>query len=85
MNFLIVYVAVLKNRRSIVFTIDERLLHVSVKAMANVSVSFDGLVVDTLGKRCAGNSRGLRAVSDFEYEFKLAYESQSRSDIETVS
>ncbi|HOB08434.1 MAG: pantetheine-phosphate adenylyltransferase [Limnochordia bacterium] len=85
-----VYVAVLKNpEKQSFFTIDERLemLHVSVKAMANVSVeSFDGLVVEYARKKGAlAIVRGLRAVSDFEYEFKLAAMNRNLApDIETV-
>ena len=58
------------------FTTDERvnMLKESLKEFPNVSVdSFDGLVVDHA--RIVGASgilRGLRAVSDFEYEFQMA-------------
>ena len=58
------------------FTTEERtnMLKESLKEFKNVSVdSFDGLVVDhakTVG--ATGIIRGLRAVSDFEYEFQMA-------------
>jgi pantetheine-phosphate adenylyltransferase len=58
------------------FTTDERvkMLKESMKDFKNVTVdSFDGLVVDhakTVG--ATGIIRGLRAVSDFEYEFQMA-------------
>ena len=58
------------------FSIEERLamLKESLKEYDNVSVeSFDGLVVDYAHKVGAiGIIRGLRAVSDFEYEFQMA-------------
>ncbi len=58
------------------FTAEERLnlLKESLKDFKNVSVdSFDGLVVDYAKKVGAtGIIRGLRAISDFEYEFQMA-------------
>ena len=58
------------------FSTEERvhMLKESLKEFANVSVdSFDGLVVDH-AKNVGATSiiRGLRAVSDFEYEFQMA-------------
>jgi len=58
------------------FSTEERvsMLKESLKEFPNVSVdSFDGLVVDhakIVGATCI--LRGLRAVSDFEYEFQMA-------------
>lgn len=58
------------------FSVEERvsMLKESLKDYSNVSVeSFDGLVVDYAKKVGAiGIIRGLRAVSDFEYEFQMA-------------
>ena len=58
------------------FTIEERLsmMKESVKDMPNVKVDYyDGLTVDYCKKVGAPSIiRGLRAVSDFEYEFQLA-------------
>ncbi len=58
------------------FTTDERLalLKEVCKGMDNVTVErFDGLLVDAMGKfGTTGVIRGLRAVSDFEYEFQMA-------------
>jgi pantetheine-phosphate adenylyltransferase len=59
------------------FTITERieLARESVKSAPNVTVdSFSGLTVD-YARALGANTivRGLRAVSDFEYEFKLAH------------
>ena len=58
------------------FTVDERLdmLQVSMKNLSNVEIDrFDGLLVDYAAKRKANAIlRGMRAVSDFEYEFQMA-------------
>lgn len=58
------------------FTIEERLYLIkeSVARFENVMVdSFSGLLVDFAKKRGAiGIIRGLRAISDFEYEFQMA-------------
>ncbi len=58
------------------FTLEERLmmLRETLKDIPNVEVDdFDGLLVDYAAKRDAcAILRGLRAVSDFEYEFQLA-------------
>ncbi|MFX3619423.1 MAG: pantetheine-phosphate adenylyltransferase [Sporolactobacillus sp.] len=70
-------VAVLSNAsKRPLFTVPERkfLLHESTKNMSNVSVdSFDGLLADYLKKK---NHfiilRGLRAISDFEYELQIS-------------
>ena len=62
--------------KSPMFTVEERLvmLKESLKEFPNVSVdSFEGLVVDHAKEVGAiGIIRGLRAVSDFEYEFQMA-------------
>ena len=59
-----------------VFPLDDRLQAVrqAVAAIPAVRVeSFDGLLVDFLAAREAGALlRGIRAVSDFEYEFQMA-------------
>jgi pantetheine-phosphate adenylyltransferase len=58
------------------FTIEERLemIRESLKKFPNIEIdSFDGLLVDYGAKRNANAIlRGMRAVSDFEYEFQLA-------------
>ena len=58
------------------FTVEERveMLKVSLEGFQNVEVdSHDGLLVDYGAKRKADAIlRGLRAVSDFEYEFQMA-------------
>ena len=58
------------------FTIDERIamIHEVLKDTPNVEVdTFDGLLVDyALLKKSNVILRGLRALSDFEYEFQMA-------------
>ena len=58
------------------FSVKERveMLKESLKEYDNVTVeSFDGLVVDYAKKvNAIGIIRGLRAISDFEYEFQMA-------------
>ncbi len=71
------------------FTVMERvqMLQKSLKGYKNISVdSFDGLVVDHAHEVGAvGIIRGLRAVSDFEYEFQMALMNKKlASDINTV-
>ena len=58
------------------FSVEERLemIRISVKDFYNVNVdSFDGLLVDSVKSvgACA-IVKGLRAISDFEYEFQMA-------------
>ncbi len=71
------------------FSVEERveLLKESLKDYKNISVdSFDGLVVDHAHNVGAtGIIRGLRAVSDFEYEFQMALMNRKLAeDITTV-
>ncbi len=72
-----VVVAVAQNaRKSALLTIGERqaLLAEALKGVPRVEVdTFDGLLVDYVRRRQASAViRGLRAVSDFEYEFQMA-------------
>ena len=72
-----VIVAILKNPvKSFLFTVEERLemLELSFQKYPNIEVeTFDGLLVDYAAKRKShAILRGMRAVSDFEYEFQLA-------------
>ncbi|GAK04069.1 phosphopantetheine adenylyltransferase [Geomicrobium sp. JCM 19037] len=72
-----IIVAVLHNRsKTPLFSVDERveLLRQSVAHMPNVTVdSFNGLLVDYVKEKNANVIvRGLRAVSDFEYEMQNA-------------
>jgi pantetheine-phosphate adenylyltransferase len=71
------------------FTIEERLemLRESLKEYPNVSIdSFQGLLVKyARGKKARVILRGLRAVTDFEYEFQLAMMNRRlEPEIETV-
>jgi pantetheine-phosphate adenylyltransferase len=82
-------VAVLVNPgKAGLFTVDERmeLLRESVADLPNVVVdSFEGLLVDY----CRTNDipvivKGLRAVSDFEYELQMAQMNRELASIETL-
>ncbi|HUT85472.1 MAG TPA: pantetheine-phosphate adenylyltransferase [Elusimicrobiales bacterium] len=73
-----VIVSVLSNReKKPLFTTEERMemIKEAVKAIANVSVgSFSGLLVDYMKKHNSNVAiRGLRAVSDLDYEFQIAH------------
>ena len=72
-----IIVAILHNpAKKSLFTVEERaeLLTVCLKNNPAIEIdAFDGLLVDYADKRKAhAILRGLRAVSDFEYEFQLA-------------
>lgn len=65
----------------------EELIRVAVKDIANVEVdTFTGLIVDYCHQRGASSLiRGLRAVSDFEYEFQMALLNRKiGKDVESV-
>jgi len=88
--FDVIIVAIAKNgAKDPLFTIEERLemLRETFKDVPNVEVdSFDGLLVDYVVKREADTIlRGLRAVSDFEYEFQMALMNRKLNrDVQTV-
>lgn len=72
-----VIITVAKNPgKTALFSVDERveMLNESLKGLNKVKVdSFDGLVVDHAKQVGAvGIIRGLRAISDFEFEFQMA-------------
>ena len=83
-------VAVLNNSaKNPLFTVEERveLLKECCKGIQNVSVeSFDGLTVEFAKKRHASVMvRGLRAVTDFEYELQIAQTNHVEyEEIETI-
>ena len=85
-----VIVAVLVNvEKKPWFTIEERteLLKKATEGMPDVEITgFDGLLVDFAAQQNASAIvRGLRAVSDFEYEFQMALTNRKLDDtIETV-
>ena len=71
------------------FSREERveMIKEAVKGIRNVSVdSFDGLVVDYVRrKKCHVLLRGIRTVSDFEYEYQMALTNRTfAQDIETI-
>jgi pantetheine-phosphate adenylyltransferase len=85
-----IVVAILRNpEKEALFGLRERkrILQRATAAIPNVSVdSFDGLLVD-YARRCGARVivRGLRALSDFEYEFQMALMNRRLdSSIETV-
>ena len=85
-----VIVAVIRNpEKKPQFSLDERveMLKQSLDKLKNVEVdSFDGLLVDYAKKRNANIIvRGLRAVSDFDYEFQMALTNRKMApQIETL-
>mgnify|MGYP000380340200 FL=1 len=88
--FDIVIIAIAQPRhKNPLFTLEERLFLVkeSLKDMENLEVlTFDGLLVD-LCKKLNVNViiRGIRAVSDFDYEFQIAWMNRKLfNDIETI-
>lgn len=88
--FDVVYVGILSNssKTSPLFTIDERieLIKRVTKDLPNVKVEgFTGLLVDFAKTKNANFIvKGLRAVSDFEYEFQMALTNKRLApDIET--
>ena len=84
-----IVVAVLKNpSKEPLFSADERveLILQSVEKLDNVSVDrFQGLLVDFCHERGVSViCKGLRAVSDFEYELQMAQMNQRMGDVETL-
>ncbi len=84
-----VVVAVLENPgKSALFSVEERmeLIRESVVALENVEVdSFEGLLVEFCHRRgISVIAKGLRAVSDFEYELQMAQMNKRMGDVETV-
>jgi len=84
-----VIVAVLRNlSKSALFTVEERvdMLGDVTKDLGNVRVArFDGLIVDF----CKANDvsaivKGLRAVSDFDYEMQMAQMNYNQAGVETL-
>jgi pantetheine-phosphate adenylyltransferase len=72
-----IIVAILHNpEKKFLFTVEERkeMIEISLNKHSNIEVDiFDGLLVDYAKMRNAKTIlRGMRAVSDFEYEFQLA-------------
>jgi pantetheine-phosphate adenylyltransferase len=84
-----IVVAVLVNeQKTPLFTPDERvsMIREVFRGKARVEVdTFEGLLVDYAERRRASVIvRGLRAVSDFEYEFQMALMNRRLREVETV-
>jgi pantetheine-phosphate adenylyltransferase len=85
-----IIVTILENpAKKSLFTISERieLLEESLKNMGNIEIaSYGGLLVDYAIQRDAhAILRGMRAVSDFEYEFQMALMNRKLNrDVQTV-
>ena len=85
-----VVVAVLSNpSKQPAFSVDERIeqIRTATRHLSGVEViSFDGLTVNcAVTHRAALILRGLRAMSDFEYELQIAHTNRSlANDLETV-
>lgn len=85
-----VIVAVANNdSKQPLFTLEERrqLVAQATRSFANVETdSFDGLLIDyARARRATAIIRGLRAVSDFEFEFQLALINRRMNEtIETI-
>ncbi len=85
-----VIIAVLNNKsKDSLFTSEERmaLLRESTKEMSNIEVdSFSGLLTEYAKKKnCSILIKGLRAVSDFEYEMQMALVNRKTyRDLETL-
>lgn len=84
-------VAVLRNPDKLpaLFTVEERMemLREATAPLGNVRVeAFDGLLVDYAARHQAGVIlRGIRAISDYEYELQMALMNRKLSpDLETV-
>lgn len=83
-------VAILRNSsKNPLFTVEERVAMLSegIAALENVSIStFDGLLVDfAREQRAHAVVRGIRAISDYEYEFQMALMNRRLSpDVETI-
>ncbi|WP_067225885.1 pantetheine-phosphate adenylyltransferase [Streptomyces sp. NBRC 109706] len=85
----VVHIAVMINKsKQGLFTVDERiaLIEESVKDYGNVQVeAFHGLLVDYCKQRdIPAIVKGLRAVSDFDYELQMAQMNNGLSGVETL-
>ena len=84
-----VVIAVLENRtKSSLFTVDERIemIRETTSHLTNVSVdSWSGLLVDYCkSKSIQAIVKGLRAVTDFDYELQMAQVNLQGSGVETM-
>ena len=85
-----IIVAVAENKtKKPIFTVEERVVmsEKATKSISNVKViSFNSLLVDLSDELDANIIiRGIRAVSDFEYEFQMGYANSSlKKEMETI-
>jgi len=85
----VIVAAAISTSKNTLLNIDERteVIENSVKHIGNCTVErFDGLLVD-FAQQCGAGViiRGLRAISDFEYEFQMALTNRKiAANIETV-
>lgn len=85
-----IYLTIAQNtKKSPLFSVEERIMFIkdATKHLPNVSPeSFEGLLVShAQGKNAIAIIRGLRAVSDFEFEFQMALMNRRlNKDITTV-
>lgn len=85
-----IIVCILNNpAKKVLFSVDERMamLTTSLNGIRNIEIAtYDGLLVDYAVQRKAhAILRGMRAVSDFEYEFQMALMNRRLNrDIQTV-
>jgi pantetheine-phosphate adenylyltransferase len=85
-----IVIAVARNsEKKSLFSVEERILHIeeTIGENPNITVdTFDGLLVDyVLSKDARVILRGLRAVSDFEYEFQIAQMNHNlKNEVETL-
>lgn len=85
----VIIASAISSSKNTMFTIEERIdaIKLSISDMKNCSVEkFDGLLVNyAIEKRASVIIRGLRAISDFEYEFQMALTNRRIApDVETV-
>lgn len=84
------YIAVSENiNKKHLFTLEERVEMIREVFACNDNIiveSFNGLLVNYMqSKKAAYIIRGLRAVSDFEYEFQMAFANRSiNNNVETI-
>ena len=88
--FDVLIVAVASNpHKNPLFSLDERIdmLKEVTKDINNIEIdSFDGLLIDYVrNKKCNLVLRGIRAISDFEYEFQMVLSNRKLAhEIETI-
>ena len=85
----VILAVVVRSKKTTMFSIDERrdMAKEVIRGMPNVVVdSFDGLLVDyARSRKIHVLLRGIRAFSDFEYEFQMALTNRNLApDIETM-